>query len=94
VPLLPGVLALAESGVATGASTRNWLSYGKDVRSPKPLSASSQAILTDPQTSGGLLVACDPRELPSVQALFARLGFAQASIVGRMIAGNPQVQVG
>jgi len=93
VPLLPGVLALAESGIATGASSRNWQSYGKEVRMLKPMSASLQAILTDPQTSGGLLVACDPKELPSVQAIFARLGFAQASVIGRMTAGNREIQV-
>jgi selenide,water dikinase len=93
VPLLPGVLALAESGIATGASSRNWQSYGKEVRMLKPMSASMQAILTDPQTSGGLLVACDPKELASVQAIFARLGFAQASVIGRMTAGSREIHV-
>jgi selenide, water dikinase len=88
VPLLPGVWALAESGIATGASARNWLSYGKDVRSLKPASAPLQAILTDPQTSGGLLVACGPKELPNVQSIFTRLGFAQASVIGRMTAAS------
>jgi selenide, water dikinase len=94
VPLLPGVSTLAESGIATGASSRNWQSYGKDVRSPNLMSDSLQAILTDPQTSGGLLVACDPRELPDVQAIFARLGFAQASVIGRITSGNPEIHVG
>jgi selenide,water dikinase len=93
VPLLPGVRALAESGIATGASARNWLSYGHDVRSPEPMSAALQAILTDPQTSGGLLVACDPRELPGVQAIFARFGFAQAAVIGRMTDGKRLVHV-
>jgi selenide,water dikinase len=93
VPLLPGVLALAESGIATGASSRNWQSYGSDVRALELMSASLQAILTDPQTSGGLLVACDPRELPGVQAVFARFGFAQASVIGRMTAGSREIEV-
>jgi selenide,water dikinase len=93
VPLLPGVSALAESGIATGASARNWLSYGKDVRSPGPVSPSVKAILTDPQTSGGLLVACDPKELPRVQSIFARLGFAQASVIGRMTAGSGEIYI-
>jgi selenide,water dikinase len=93
VPLLPGVLALAESGIATGASSRNWQSYGSDVRALKLMSASLQVILTDPQTSGGLLVACDPRELPAVQAIFARFGFAHASVIGCMTAGNREIQV-
>jgi len=65
VPLLPGVSALAESGIATGASGRNWRSYGSNVRALEPMSASLQSILTDPQTSGGLLVACDPESCPA-----------------------------
>src|ERR1700681_2151902 len=64
LPLLPGLQALAQSGIATGASARNWQSYGKDVRLAPYLDAPLQAVLTDPQTSGGLLVACDPGELP------------------------------
>jgi selenide, water dikinase len=93
LPLLPGVLALAKSGIATGASNRNWQSYGKEVRTLEPLPAYLQAILTDPQTSGGLLVACDLSELPSVQGIFARLGFSEASVIGRMIRGKPEVHV-
>jgi selenide, water dikinase len=93
LPLLPGVLELARSGVATGASARNWQSYGTDVWLAPHLDAAQKAVLTDPQTSGGLLVACDPDELPAVQATFARLGFAQAAVIGRMSEGASQVQV-
>jgi selenide,water dikinase len=93
LPLLPGLQALAQSGIATGASARNWQSYGKDVRLAPRLDSPLQAVLTDPQTSGGLLVACDPDEVPAVQAIFARLGFAQAAAIGRMSKGAPQVLV-
>jgi selenide,water dikinase len=93
LPLLPGLQTLAQSGIATGASARNWQSYGKDVRLAPHLDAPLQAVLTDPQTSGGLLVACDPDEVPAVQATFARLGFAQAAVIGRMSEGAPQVLV-
>jgi selenide, water dikinase len=93
LPLLPGLLALVQSGIATGASARNWQSYGKDVRLAPHLDAPLQTILTDPQTSGGLLVACDPEELPKVQATFASLGFAQAAAIGRLSDGDPQVRV-
>jgi len=91
--LLLGVRALAESGIATGASSRNWRSYGSNVRGLESMSASVQAILTDPQTSGGLLIACDPEELPGVQAIFARCGFTQASVIGCMTAGSPEIRV-
>jgi selenide, water dikinase len=93
VPLLPGVLVLAESGIATGASNRNWQSYGKQVRALNDMSASRQAILTDPQTSGGLLVACDSAELPGVQGIFERLGFTRVSVIGRMVAGSAEIQI-
>jgi selenide, water dikinase len=93
LPLLPGVRALAQSGIATGASARNWQSYGNDVRLAPQVDAPLRAVLTDPQTSGGLLVACDVDELPNVQAIFARLGFAQAAVIGRMSDGTPQVHV-
>jgi len=93
LPLLPGLQALAHSGIATGASARNWLAYGKDVSLAPHLDAPLQAVLTDPQTSGGLLVACDPAALPAVKATFERLGFAQAAVIGRMSEGAPQVRV-
>jgi selenide, water dikinase len=93
LPLLPGLLALAQSGIATGASARNWQSYGNDVRLAPHIDATLQTILTDPQTSGGLLVACDPSESPAVQAIFASLGFAQAAVIGRMSDGDPHVRV-
>jgi selenide,water dikinase len=93
LPLLPGLQTLMQSGIATGASARNWQSYGNEVRLAPYLDASFLALLTDPQTSGGLLVACDPDELPAVQAILARLGFSQAAVIGRMIEGAPQVQV-
>jgi selenide,water dikinase len=57
------------------------------------MSAARQAILTDPQTSGGLLVACASEELLGVQAIFERLGFTRASVIGRMIAGHGEVQI-
>jgi selenide, water dikinase len=92
LPLLPGVLPLAEAGVATGASARNWQSYGSDVRAAN-LRPAMQAILTDPQTSGGLLVACDEQALAEVQGIFLRRGFAHASVIGRITAGRPEVYV-
>ena len=93
VPLLPGVLQLAHDGFFTGASGRNWDAYGKDVQLDEALSAAQRALLTDPQTSGGLLVACDPSAVDEVLALFAREGFLEAAVVGRMQAGAPGVAV-
>jgi selenide,water dikinase len=93
VPLLGGAWALAKSGVVTGASARNWQSYGADVRLAPHLDAAVQSVLTDPQTSGGLLVACAPDAASSVREIFARLGFAQAGIIGEMTSGAAHVRV-
>jgi selenide,water dikinase len=93
LPLLPGAQALAEAGVATGASARNWQSYGNEVELGAHASSWLQALLTDPQTSGGLLVACDPAELTRVEQCFARHGFSGAAIIGRLMAGEAKVIV-
>ncbi len=93
LPLLTGAEALARAGIATGASSRNWQSYGRDVELGSTVESWQQAVLTDPQTSGGLLVACDPTELDAVQRCFARLGFAAAAVIGRMTAGQARVSV-
>jgi selenide,water dikinase len=87
VPLLNGVRALAEAGHITGASTRNWSGYGADVKLPASgFDAIDQALLSDPQTSGGLLVSCAAESLDAVMAVFVRHGFAQAAVVGEVAA--------
>ena len=88
VPLLTGVRELAAQGMVTGASGRNWAGYGQDVQLPAGFAAPDQALLTDPQTSGGLLVACSPDSLDEVLATFARHGFDQAAVLGRVVEGH------
>ncbi len=86
VPLLPGVRELAARGIVTGASGRNWAAYGGEVELPADFAAAERALLTDPQTSGGLLVSCAPAALDAVRAVFARHGFDAAAVVGRVLA--------
>jgi selenide,water dikinase len=93
IPLLSSVLELATSGFITGASERNWAGYGHDVVLGKDISPVQKALLTDPQTSGGLLVACEPSAVAEVLALFAREGFAHASVIGEMVSGSGKVEV-
>jgi selenide,water dikinase len=52
-----------------------------------------QAILTDPQTSGGLLVACAPDAVGDVLDCFKREGFHRAAVIGEIEAGSPGVTV-
>ena len=86
VPLLPGVRELAARGIVTGASGRNWAAYGDEVSLPAGFSDTERALLTDPQTSGGLLVACAPDAVDAVRATFQRQGFGRAAVVGRVEA--------
>lgn len=84
VPLLPGARHLAEAGVVTGASGRNWQACAAEVQLSPDLSEADRALLCDPQTSGGLLVSCDPASVPAVLALFERHGFHQARPIGHV----------
>ncbi|WP_414604617.1 selenide, water dikinase SelD [Stenotrophomonas sp. AR029] len=93
VPLLPQALELLQRGCLTGASNRNWASYGAEVRFADGLPAHWQPLLTDPQTSGGLLVSCAPEAVDAVLACFHDAGFGQAAVVGRLSAGLPGVSV-
>jgi selenide, water dikinase len=87
IPLLLGVKELAQQGFVTGASQRNWDSFADQVALPPDFSAADRALLTDPQTSGGLLVACSEETVPAVLELFAKQGFEQACVVGALSQG-------
>jgi len=88
VPLITGVRGLAAQGMVTGASGRNWAAYGHEVRLGANLQPVDQALLSDPQTSGGLLVACAPEAVAEVLAIFERHGFAEAAEVGEIVAAE------
>jgi selenide,water dikinase len=88
LPLLPGVDVLAEGGHVTGASQRNWASYGSEVQLADGIADWQRALLTDPQTSGGLLVSCAPEARDAVLEIFRRHDFAHASEIGRLAAGS------
>jgi selenide,water dikinase len=70
-------------------SDRNWTGYGEEVFFPK----SGKKTLSDPQTSGGLLVACSPEAVPQVLEAFKTKGFAQACVIGKLSAGAPRLTV-
>jgi selenide,water dikinase len=93
LPILPTARRLAADGASTGAATRNWQSYGHEVRLAENIPAWGQSMLCDPQTSGGLLVACAPREENSVLGMFHDSGFMAATRIGEMVAGDAQVRV-
>ena len=80
---LPGI-------TVTGASGRNWESYGADIDLPDGFAHVDRALLTDPQTSGGLLVACAPEAVDQVLDIFKAQGFSAAATVGRVLDPTDQ----
>lgn len=93
VPVLPHAEALARAGVGPGAIGRNWASYGQDVLLAASIADWQRQLLCDPQTSGGLLVACDPALKDKVLAIFRQQDFTQAAQIGVLRAGKVNVSV-
>jgi selenide,water dikinase len=93
LPLLSAAEKLARDGFVTGASHRNWTSYGADVRLPPDLPDWRRHLLTDPQTSGGLLVACAPERAAQVAEAIEAAGYPAARIVGHAETGAAAVRV-
>ncbi|MCK0197187.1 selenide, water dikinase SelD [Ancylobacter sp. 6x-1] len=93
LPLLAHAGELAEAGYVTGASHRNWASYGEGVVLPEGLPDAARHVLTDPQTSGGLLVACAPEAASGLVARMIAEGYPAAAIIGRAAAGEPVLRV-
>jgi selenide,water dikinase len=93
VPIFSAARHLLGAGYGTGASERNWKSHGADVSLAAGKPEWAAKILTDPQTSGGLLVACDAATAPVVLDLFRKEGFAHAAAIGTMEQGAPRVIV-
>ncbi|MDE1179693.1 selenide, water dikinase SelD [Paraburkholderia sp.] len=87
LPWLSGVEAFAADGVFTGASGRNWASYGERIQLAATLPGIAQTLLTDPQTSGGLLVSCAAEAVDDVLAIFRADGFDRACVIGEMRDG-------
>ena len=94
LPFIAAAQALAQDGVATGASARNWASYGEAVTLPAAAPDWLRTLVTDPQTSGGLLIACDPAaETAVLEAIREDQGSA-GHVIGRLVAGPPGVTLG
>ena len=93
LPVLSAARHLAEQGYATGASDRNWTNCEASVSLPQDAPAWHRKLLTDPQTSGGLLVACAPEAATHVLDIFTQHGFEHAAVIGELRAGAPGISV-
>ena len=91
VPLFDHAATLAQEGFVTGASERNWTSYGAEVDLPAELPAWTRKIMTDPQTSGGLLVACAADQAPAILAGIQAAGHSAARMIGTAATGVPRI---
>src|SRR5574343_701618 len=87
---LPRAAEFVEAGYRTGASARNWASYGDRVAMSSELCEIEQTLLTDPQTSCGLLVSCSPETVTEVLSLFLQHGFSEVSVIGEMTEGRSE----
>jgi len=88
LPVIAQAIDYVKAGIYTGASTRNWAGFGAEVHLAEGMAEWQKQVLTDPQTSGGLLVACAPESEAEVMALFARGGFADARKIGSFVEGS------
>jgi selenide, water dikinase len=93
LPLLSEAASLSQQGLVTGASIRNWASYGHDVMLPGSLPDWQRHLLTDPQTSGGLLVSCAPDHAARVLQTIIAAGYPAARVIGHAEAGPPRIRV-
>jgi len=93
IPLLTRAAEFVESGYITGASGRNWASYGHAVKITDSHVDLAKTLLTDPQTSGGLLVSCAPDTVTEVLSIFLQQGFSHVSVIGEVFDGEPGIEV-
>lgn len=93
LPFLTDAQVLAQRGYVTGASERNWRSYGEDVVLAAGLPATVRTLLTDPQTSGGLLIACSAQKADEKRSEIKAAGFPRARVIGTVVAGEPRVRI-
>lgn len=93
LPLIDEAVTHVTAGIATGASSRNWESYGAEVTLAPGIEEWQQKVITDPQTSGGLLVACAPESADAVLAMFRADGFERTAVIGRVVAGGARLSV-
>ncbi len=92
-PVFDIARSLLADGVKTGASGRNWNAVKDRVDAPAGWAETSRDLLTDPQTSGGLLVSCSPESANAVLTLFRKHGHDSAAIIGDVRAGPARVQI-
>lgn len=93
LPYLKDAATLAQNGFVTGASGRNWKSYETSIGLPAGTPDWQRQLFCDPQTSGGLLVACAPSRADELLKTIIAAGYPEARIVGQVAEGKARVLV-
>ena len=93
IPLLTEAASLSQQGFVTGASHRNWESYGAQVTLPAGLPDWQRHLLSDPQTSGGLLVACSAGRADDIVQTIRAAGYPAAQVIGHAASGPPGITI-
>jgi selenide,water dikinase len=88
IPIIEEAAQHVKADIYTGASTRNWAGYGSEVTLASNLALWQQNLLTDPQTSGGLLISCAPEQEAEVLSILNAGGFASAQKIGHFAVGT------
>src|SRR5882757_4061559 len=89
VPQIGNITSYINQGSIPGGTNRNWDSYGKKIGT---ITGLQKAILADPQTSGGLLIAVDKNEVPAVQNILNQFGLQKfIEPIGKFILKEEKV---
>ena len=84
VPLLEAAVELARQGLSAGATQRNLHDVRRHLVAAERLNDQYGILLSDPQTSGGLLVSCAEQAAEKVLSVFRRHACAQAAVIGHL----------
>jgi selenide,water dikinase len=88
IPVVQESIEHVKADIFTGASTRNWAGYGNEIKLASNIALWQQNLLTDPQTSGGLLIACAPEQEAEVLSILNLDGFTSAQKIGQFVLGK------
>lgn len=92
VPILPGTYELAKAGFVPGGSRRNLATLQDVLTADDAITSIDQEILSDAQTSGGLLFALSSNEASQLVAACKAAGLT-AAVIGEVSAGVGKIHL-
>ena len=92
LPILEGFTKLVRQGVTTGCTEGNETNVKPYLAVTRSLSEAERAVLFDPQTSGGLLLAVPKEEVENLVGKLIASGH-RAAVIGEAISGDPGLEV-